>query len=313
MDMTNIINKMLVLLILLLVGYIANKAKILDESRTRGLTTLVLNITQSALILGAIMTLEEAVSPMKICGIMLLSFGMYIFLGLIAIVVPYILRAQKPDYGVYRFMTLFGNVGFMGYPVIGAIFGQGAIFYTVLFNIPFNLLSYSLGIMLLSSGKGIDGAGSGFKFDYKLLINAPLIASFISVALCFLNIDYPQPLVEATTSLGDMTTPGAMLILGSTLAMQPLKKVFGDWHAYGLTFIRLIIIPCAAYLIFRNIVADELLLGILVVVSGMPVATNATMLTMEYGGNLEVASKTVVLSTILSVVSIPLMVYVLLI
>ena len=307
MDMTNIINKMLVLLILLLVGYIANKAKILDESRTRALTTLVLNITQSALILGAIMNLEEAVSAKKVCGILLLSFGMYIFLGLIAVVVPYILHTKKSDFGVYRFMTIFGNVGFMGYPVISAIFGQDAIFYTVLFNIPFNLLSYSLGIMLISGGK------DGFKFDYKLLINFPLIASLISVVLCFFNIHYPQPLVEATTSLGDMTTPGAMLVLGSTLAMQPLKKVFGDWHAYGLTFIRLLLIPCAAYFVFSHIVTDKLLLGILVVVSGMPVATNATMLTMEYGGNLEVASKTVVLSTILSVASIPLMVYLLLI
>ena len=297
---------MIVLFIILVVGYIANKTKIMDAGGNKSLTRLILAVNQTALILGSVMNVEDAISPGEIGIIILASVGMYALLGILSIGVPYLLHTKPADRGIYRFMTMFGNVGFMGYPVIGALFGQEAIFYAAVFNIPFYVFIYSIGIIL------VKGGDKSFRFDFKVLLNAPLISSILSIGIYLLRINFPLPIVEAATSLGNMTTPGAMLILGSSLALIPLKKVFGDWRSYVFSLVRLIILPIVSWLVFKNLITDQLLLGIVVVVSGMPVATNATMVCMQYGGNEEIASKTVVLSTIFSVATIPLMVYLLL-
>jgi len=307
LDMTGIINKMIVLFIILLVGFAANKTKIMNAQGTKALSTLLLTVNQTALVLGSAMSADGDVTPAQLGRILLASVSMYVLLFAVALIMPKILRSPRRDNGVYRFMVLFGNTGFMGYPVVASLFGDSAVFQAAVFNIPFYILVYSLGIYLINDGR------EGYKFDWKLLINAPLIASLLSVLLFLLKPSIPAPIADAANTIGSMTTPGAMLVIGSSLAPMKFKEVFGDWRAYALSALRLLIMPAVCFFVLRTFIADELLLGITVIIAGMPVATVATMFCMEYGANEQAASKTVVLSTILSVVTIPLLVYLLLI
>jgi predicted permease len=117
----------------------------------------------------------------------------------------------------------------------------------------------------------------------------------------------PAILKNTIDLVGGMTTPAAMLILGSTLACIPIKEVFSEIRIYFIAIVKLLIIPVVTWLILRLFVTDHLMLGVLVTLSAMPTATNATLLSMEYDGNEKLASKGVFLTTLLSVLTIPLL------
>jgi predicted permease len=307
MDMAHIINQMLVLLILLIVGVIACKTGITDEVSNQRLTKIVIHIAQTACTLGSVMNVESSFTGMELLILVGVSCLTYVLLIVIAFFVPRILRVPRADWGLYSFMTIFGNVGFMGFPVIASIFGQEAVFYAALCNIPFSILAFSLGIALVT------GHGGKLKIDFKQVINAPFLATFVAIAIFALDIRVPEALADAVTRTGDMIIPLAMLIIGGSLGNMKLKDIFCEWRTYVFAVIRLILLPILVWAILRLFVTNEMMLGIVTVITAMPVAAIATMFSIEYGGNEAVASRTVVLTTVLSVFTIPLVVYLLLV
>ena len=299
MDMYSVFQQMLVLLILLLIGVVAAKTGVVDDESNRRLTRFALVIPQSAQILSSAMNVGQDMTLGRVLGILGTGCVMYGLLILLSLASPYICRAQKRDRGIYSFMTIFGNVGFMGLPVIRALFGSGAVFYAALLLVPFNFLAYTYGIALLSGG----GKGS---FDWHRLISVPTTAALLSVVLVCVHINIPKPIVDATGMLGDMMLPFSMIIIGSSLGNLPLKEVVGDWRAYVFAPIRLLVCPVVLWAVMGLFVRDTVLLGVITVLWCMPVAAFATMLSIQYGGNERIASRTVFVTTVLSVVTIPL-------
>ncbi|MGI5936443.1 MAG: AEC family transporter, partial [Oscillospiraceae bacterium] len=155
--------------------------------------------------------------------------------------------------------------------------------------------------------------GEKVKINFRQFINAPLVSSIVAVLIFAFRIPIPAPVAGATELLGDMVVPAAMLIIGSSLGNMSVKEVFSDWRLYLLAPVKLIAIPVAIWSILRLFVANPLILGIATVLTSMPVATNTTMLCIEYKGNEALASRGVFITTILSVLTIPLIVYLLLI
>jgi predicted permease len=234
---------------------------------------------------------------------MLLSLAVFLLAFIIVMPLPRLLRSPLSDRGLYRFMVVFGNVGFMGFPVIQSIFGTGAVFYVTLFNIAFSVLCFSVGIIMLSD--------KGTKFNPKLLINPTMVVSLLTVLIFYTKLPVPVILKDTVTLVGRMTTPSAMLIIGSTLACISIKEVFSEYRIYMMTFVKLLVVPVLAWLLLRLFVTDRLMLGVLVALSAMPTATNATMLSMEYDGNEQLASKGVFLTTLFSVITLPLLLFLL--
>lgn len=304
MDMNAILTQMAVLFIILAVGYIANKVNVLPIAASRMLSKLVMHVTLPCLVLHSVMTGDLSLSGGDAAFFLLMSLLVYAIGFLISIVVPLLLRVPRPDRGLYRFMTAFANVGFMGFPVVEAIFGSSAAFYVALFNLPFGMLAFSIGIMMI--------AGKGEKINPKLFINPTLIASIAAFVIFALQLRIPTLIVDATDLIGRVTTPAAMLIIGSTLAGIPFREVFSEWRVYPFALIKLIVIPAVTCLAIRNLVPDSLMLGVLVIMAAMPSATNTTMMSMEYGGNERLASIGVFLTTILSLVTVPLIVFLML-
>ncbi|MBO4832027.1 MAG: AEC family transporter [Oscillospiraceae bacterium] len=299
MDMTNTLNQMGVLFITLIIGYIAHKAGLLSPSSDRILTKVVINIALPCSCLNSVLSGRVTISPNEVL--------IFVGLALLVVAVPFfvfyympnIMGAPRSDHGLYRFMIVFGNCGFMGFPVIQTLFGASAGFYVALFLIPYNLLSYSLGIMLVS--------GSAVRSVRKLLLNAPFISSVVTVIIYAAGITTaPQVILSTVSSVGGVMSPLAMLVTGSTLAAVPLKEVFTEWRIYPVTFVRLIVCPVAVCLILGLFLKDSTMLGVLTAEAGMPIAVNATMFSLAYGGNETLASKSVFISTLLSIATIPL-------
>ena len=294
-----VFNKMLVMLLMLVVGVICAKTGIVDKDANKKLTTFALYVPQVCMILASVMSDELSVTPLQILIILGCACIMYALLVALSFLVPHIYRCKPSDKGIYSFMTIFGNVGFMGFPVVQAIFGDAAVFYASILNIPFNLLAYTLGVSLLNS------KGKEVSFSWKLFVNPPLVASVVSILILLLRIPIPDFVASAVDSMGDMIVPLSMIIIGSSLGEQKLGEIFGDWRTYLFAPIRLIVSPILVWGVLHFIIKDELLLGTMTVLASMPVAAFATMLSIEYGGNEKVASRTVFVSTVLSVLTIP--------
>lgn len=304
MSVESIVQQMLILLAFMVVGFIACRTNIIDKVGNEKLNKVGLYICQPALVFAAVLNNELTYSKLevlKFIGVDCLLFA--VFIALSYVLMP-LLRPSKESRGTFRFMLIFGNCAFMGYPVVASLFGDGAIFLASLMTLPFNLLSYSYGIVLMT--------GHGLKFDKKLFLNPAFISTLLSLVIFFCEIKAPYVICEVCDTLGDMTIPCAMLVIGATLGQMHIKTLFGDWRIYVLCVLRLIVIPIVAWLVCRLVVTDELFFDVVVVQCTMPVAAVASILSIEYKGDILSASRGVFMTTVLSVVTVPLMTWLLL-
>lgn len=302
MDFMSITSRMLSLFLIMVVGYIMRKANVIDEEANVRYTRLVLNITVPAQVITSFISNRGIVPVSEVFSGFGLSIGVFVVYFILAGLLVLLLPMPEEQKGTYAFMVLFSNVGFMGYPVITSIFGDRAMIYAVIMNVVFNIVLYSVGIVLISSGSG------KFHFNPRLLLNMPLISSVLSFLMFFMGITLPDTVMTSLNYLGNVTTPVAMLVLGSTIAGMPVKELFDDWRIYIFTAFRLLVIPLVVYFVLRLVPAGaELMRGTLIILSAMPVATNTTMLAIEYHGDVKLASKGIFFTTVLSVLTIPLM------
>jgi predicted permease len=307
LDMRVVINRMLAILILLCIGYLARKLKYTDAVSNQKLSHIIVNIAQCGLILGSVMNVEPSYSKAQALSALGISFIMMaVFTGL-GYLTPILLRDKGETRGTYVFMTAFSNVGIMGMPLVASIFGPETCFLATLFSIPFNLFMYTVGLAMIS------GTRQNVRFSPRWFFSPPLLASLAAFFIFFLDIPFPTPVADAAYTLGEFVLPGSMLVLGSSLAGIPTREVFSGVRFYVHLLLKLIAYPLLVGVLLRLFIQDPIILGVLTVIAAMPIASSATMLSIEYGGNEKLATRGVVLSTFLSVVTVPLIVYLLLV
>lgn len=304
MEMSTIIKQLLMLFVILVIGYIGNRCKVLDKNANKVLSKCIINITLSALIISSVMNIENKVSFGELGMLLFFASLVYVFMTLISLVIPRIIGVPQEDRGVYSMMAIFGNVAFMGFPILKALYGSEIIFYASLFNIPFNLLLYSLGMVFLSPRGTV-------KINKNLFLNPPLISSVVALIIYLLPVNFPVFFVNGLSMLGDMTIPGAMLVIGSSLAEVSIKEIFNDFRIYLISLVKLVVFPLMVWAVLKPFVTDPLLLAVGVVTTAMPMATNITMLSITFGGNEALASKGIFISTLMSLITIPLVLLIL--
>jgi len=304
MDMQIVINQMAVLFLLLAVGFIVGKVKLLTPDGNKVLSKVVLFVALPCTILNSVFDNEIEISAGETVYFLFLSVLSFLLAFLVAIPIIRLSGGDKANHGLLSYMSVFSNCGFIGLPVVIAIFGTAAAFHVALFNIPFNLLSFTVGIMLIS--------GKGVKFAPKQLLTPTLIVAVLAIPIALTGLRVPYIFSEAIRLTGSVTVPGAMIVIGSTLSYIPLKSVFSEWRIVLATLLRLIIIPVVTWLVLRLFIADDFILGVLVILTAMPIAAQSSMLAIEYKGNERIASSGVFLSTLLCGITVPLIVYLLL-
>lgn len=304
MDIMVIINQMLQLFIVIALGYMLNRMGIFDQVLNKKLTTLLLSVTTPAMILNSVLSNENTASLNEIGMVFLVAIIVFAILPIISFILVKVMRIPRHQQGLYMFMTVFSNIGFMGFPVMQAIFGNEAVFYTAIFNMGFNLLVFSLGIVMMNYG-----SENKVKLNIKNVLTPGVIASVVALLIYFTKLSFPLVIVNTCSMIGNITTPIAMLLIGSTLANMPIKEVFNDLRIYPYTFIKQIIFPILAFPILQFFIQDTYLLGITFIMIAMPVANSAVLFATEYGGDVRLAAKSVFLTTLVSVVTIPALVY----
>ncbi len=301
MELNNAISLIISLFLIMVVGYIMSKRGIIDEQAKVRLTRLIINISLPAQILKAFVSNQGIVTNQEVFLVFGISLGAYVLYAMVGVIFNVVVRVPKRQRGTYLFMMMFGNVAFMGFPLIEAVYGAGALIYAVIFNVIFNLLVYSVGILMI--GKSEKEA----RLHPKKLLNMPFVCGILSVLLYFAKVQLPDVVLTSLGFLGNVTTPVAMLILGATIAGMPIRRLFDEWRVYIFTFVRLLVVPVIAIGLIRYLPIDsKVIKGTMVVLSATPVATNATMVAIEYGGDMELTSRGIFFTTLLCMLTIPL-------
>ncbi len=142
--------------------------------------------------------------------------------------------------------------------------------------------------------------------DPKSLISPGVLSSIAALLVYFAGIRVPEVVSGTVTMVGDMTTPLAMMLIGSSLASIPAREVFTEFRIYPFTLIKQVLIPGLAYLVLRMMVSDPMVLGVTLIMIAMPVGSIGVLFATEYKKDVKLAAKNVFLTTLLSIVTIPL-------
>jgi malate permease and related proteins len=295
----DVINQVIVLFLMMLVGVYATKRGFVNKEVEKGLSELLLNITLPFLIVSTFNLEFDNSLLANAKSIAVYSIIIHIVLYVFSKV--FFFKMPKEKQPVLRFITTFSNVGFMGYPVLQSIFGDVGVFYGAIYNMVFNVFVWTLGVSLYSGKKS-------FKSFIKVLKNPAFIAVCTGLILFISPITLPVPIYKTLKLIGDTTTPISMIIVGAMLSSANLKEVLSDWTIYIGSFACLVITPIIIYFGMVILGVSNELIRVCVVIVSMPGAVMAPIIAAKYGGNAEYASQCVFLSTILSVITIPIVI-----
>jgi hypothetical protein len=295
------ITVMITLFALVVVGYVGGRLGYLGGDFDRQLSRLVINITCPALILSSAMT-GTLPDRRFILPLLLISLITYVVLTGVAFLLPRYLTNKSDDQGAIGFALMFGNVGFMGYPVVASIFGYEAVFYAAVLNVVNTFAVFTIGAMLITGKNKVENK----RFEKKVLYSTPMLAAYLTMAIVALEIDnIPTAVSQPLTMLGNITVPAALLIIGSSMSQLSLRTMLGNRTVYATSLFRLALLPIGIFYLCRVLGFSNFVVNINTLVIAMPVATYGTILCLKYEKDTTMITEVTFITTLLSMLTIP--------
>jgi predicted permease len=300
----NIVSQVLILFCLILLGFGCAKIKIFTSEAAGYFSSFILKIALPCMILASF---QRPFSP-ELLGEAGAALGVSIILYAISFAVgiayPRFLGITGPERGVHRYAVFFSNVGFMGYPMIEAILGPAYLFHLSVFNIPFTILGYSVGAWFIAK----EGEKS-LAMSWRTFTNPCVICTLVGFFLFFFSVPLPGFLSRSIKMAGDITSPLSMVVIGISLAGVEIRRMIGRWRIYVTVLIRLLLLPALMGLVFYFIGIRGPLMLMAAIITAMPVGAATSVLAAVYNTAPEEASAMVFLSTLFSIVTIPVVVF----
>jgi len=302
MSILTVFSQMLIFFALIMVGVACSKKKLVSEENAHGISKLIVNIFNPAIIFSSVLGNSQNKEGNFIFLIVVIAGVMFSTFIIIGSIGSKFLTKDKDEIKVYKLMTVFSNVGFIGIPLVDSLYGSSAVFYVAIFILIYNILIYTYGISVLQgeTGKKISFA------SLKNVLNMGTLACCITLLVFCFSIPI-HPVVQTTvTYLGNVATPLSMMSIGFSLGRANIFSIFNDKRLYLFTLIKLIIIPAIGVLILRRLNLPEQVLGVSAVMLSMPIGNLPVMLANQYGINSEICAKGIIITTLFSVITVPL-------
>ena len=327
-----LLQQMIILFLLMMVGFALNKCRIIDSTGAKALSAVVVNVANPAMVLSAAINKESVITGMELLKTFGLIVLIYIILLILAWVVTKVLRVPAGQCGTYKNMTVFSNLGFMGFPLVNAMFGSDALLYASLFTIPYNILIYTYAYRMMdrdirelesegssneqqesSASTGQSDAschserseGSHSLTQLKKIINIGVISCIVAIIIYLTRIPMPEFIETTVKHLSNLTAPLSMIVIGSAMADMKFKEMFTDVRLLIFSAIKLLVIPVVGVLLIRLTGASTLFVGVSLIMLGTPVGSMTAMVAQTHGSNYELAARGVALTTVLSVITLP--------
>lgn len=296
-----ILNQTLIMLILIIVGIICKKTKIITDDGNKELSKLVLTVVNPIVIL---MAYQTDYKPQLVKNL-LIAFGLSILSYIILIVAAYLLIPQKDgrETQIERFSAIYSNCGFMGIPLVNALFGSEGIFYLTAFLTVFNLVVWTHGIILISGERNL-------KNIVKVFYSPVIISIVLGIIMFFAQIRLPDIITDSLNFISNLNTPLAMIVSGVTIADTKILKLLKKPGIYYVSFLKLILLPLILLAVFSLFNVNEQVRITVLVAASAPAAAMCTLQCIRYEKNSLYASEIFAASTILSVVTLPIIVHI---
>ncbi len=296
-----VFQQVIILFLLIIVGYVIRKLNIVSDAINKEIGNLVINVALPAYLIVS-MNQPFSMEMLKTSGIFVaMSFAVYAGFSISAKFFSKLIRVKGKERDIFEYTLLFSNVGYMGYPVVQVVFGTQGVFYTAVYNLSFSVLVWSYGVYLMNRN-------SDHKEKRKGFLNPGLVAVLTGFTLFAFSIELPTPISATLKMIGDTTTPLSMMFIGFILAQTEMRTIMREWKVFVISFIRLIIQPVSVWVVLRLFGVEGMLLNIPVLIASMPAAANTAIIASKYGSDYQLAAKLIYISTLFSVITIPIVV-----
>ncbi len=299
MNQVIVVNQVATLFLLILVGFIIRKLGILNRELNKGLSDFLLYVTLPFSIVTSFNFPFSKTLLSNAAIILLISIAIHFF----AIIISKLLYLKYPSATkrVLRAATVFSNCGFMGFPLLASVYGTQGVFYGSFYVFAFNLLIWTAGVVIFTGKR--DSA------TWRQALNPAVIAVVTGLILFVFSLKLPDPVYKTLEMVGSMTTPLSMLIIGSLLVEIRFSEIFSGFAIFYVTIIRLIVLPLALAFVLMLLGVKGIILGVPVLATAMPSAALVVVFAEKNGADALLASRAVFLSTVLSIVTIPAMIF----
>lgn len=311
------INQILIIFIIVLIGVICYKVKLIDEVTNTKLSNILLMLVNPMVIFVAY---QREFSKDLLEGL-LISLLLSIVTHIVSIIISYLFIRKKKrenlkldnisikkyvdnkDAVVERMNIIYANVGFMGIPLVRGIFGMEGVFYVTASVTIFNIFLWTHGVIMMTGN-----AEWNLKALLKKLMSPSIIAIVLGL-LCFLfQLMVPKVMLEALTHIANLNTPFAMLIAGVTIGRTNILQILKKFRVFYVSFLRLVFIPVILVLIYSRFPINEMVFTIAAIMAATPSATTGILFSIKYGKNPVLSAEILTVTTLLSAITIPLIV-----
>lgn len=290
--------QVIVLFLLIGCGFVAVKTGVLKQEGKQTLSNLLLYLVVPAMIVHSyMMEFSE-----EILHNLLAAFGMSILAILIGTAITLLLTARRKDrrMPIFRFACVFSNAAYMGFPLISALFGAEGLLYASAYVTVFNILLWTMGYGMVS------GSSNPKEVARSLLHTPVLYAMVVGLAIYLLQIPVPNLIAQPIDLLSGMNTPLSMLITGMLIAAGDLKSIVCDQHIWKLAALRMVLIPAVCVAVFALLGFHGMSAQVVLLLECCPAAAITSVFAVQFGHEERFAAGSVVLTTLLSIVTLPL-------
>ncbi|MBR3909396.1 MAG: AEC family transporter [Clostridia bacterium] len=295
---STVFSQVLVLFILILLGVIFAKTKLLKDSDVKAITDLVLyTVTPCVIIKSFVREFDKTLLKNLIISFIAVFVAHIIFI----LVTKLLLHSKTANrQKVLQFGTIFSNCGYMSIPLLQAVLGNDGVFYGSTYIAVFQLFIWSFGIFQMG--------GKEFITPKKLLINPGLIGFAVALVIFLLQIPVPKVIFEPISYMAGLNTPLPMIIIGYHLANSNLLSGIKDLNLLFATVIKLVILPIIAVFGFYLCGLRGTLPLALTICASAPTAAITTMFSTKFSRDTALSVRMVSLTTVLSIITMPLIV-----
>ncbi len=301
MNFMTVVGQVGMLAFIMLFGFLVVKTGYVEAKHKDSISKLIVKLILPCLIISSISKETFEVSRIgELLTVGLMSIFCILILFLLGIISAKLLKIPDATVAAHKMMFCLGNVIFMGYPIIVAMYGETGFFYAIIYWLLNDLFMWTVGVFLLSRKNG----GPKEKFSKKLL-NPNTISFAVAILMFIFGIKLPPVLNEAASSVGSLTTALSMIFIGMTLATVDLKKTIKKWWIFIIVPIKLVLMPILFIYLFKALGIKDILLGVVVLEAAMPAQTVLTILAHENGADYEYTAVGLFITTIVSLFTLP--------
>ncbi len=293
---TELMSQIFMLFGLMAIGYLCGKTRIMDETANAKFSGFLLKVSLPATILSSAIS-QSSMDLGLVRHVTLTAIGVFILLPIVSKILGKLFHLNA----TYELMLNYSNLGFMGLPIISSIYGEESSFFVAIFMMIFNIHIFTYGII------NLQGKPDNLMVMLKKLCTPGIISALLAFVIVLLHLAIPAPVAKLAGSLGSVTIPLAMIIIGSQLAYVQFREVLTKPSLYFMSLLKLVVYPVIVYLALRLVIGPGMVTEISTILMGLPVAANVTMICSEYDGDVALAAQGTCVSTLFSLLTIPIM------